>query len=177
MQYYGWALKNRAALMPTKEQVDRANAVAAEAEARLKGKMVIDYVVPDYYGRRPKRCMDGWGHQFLAVTPRGRVLPCHAAESITGMTFSNVRDHSLEWIWQNDAAFNRFRGVDWMPEPCKSCEFKERDLGGCRCQAFALLGDAGATDPVCERSPHHHTLVEESAKAAQSGQVEFSYRH
>ena len=159
VQYYGWALENRAALMPTAEQVTEAGRVAEQARERLRGKMVIDYVVPDYHARRPKRCMDGWGNQFFAITPRGRVLPCHAAETITGLAFSSVREQSLAWIWENDAAFNRFRGVDWMPEPCQSCEFRDRDLGGCRCQAFALTGDAAATDPVCELSPLHEKLV------------------
>lgn len=158
VQYYGWALRNRAALMPTAEQVARAGAVAEAARKRLRGKMVIDYVVPDYHARRPKRCMDGWGNQFFAVTPRGHVLPCHAAETITGLAFSNLRERSLAWIWERDEAFNKFRGTGWMREPCRRCEFRERDLGGCRCQAFALAGDAAATDPVCEFSPHHEAL-------------------
>ena len=159
VQYYGWALANRAALMPSREQVERASAVAAQAVDTYRGRMAIDYVVPDYYARRPKRCMDGWGRRFFAVTPSGRVLPCHAAESITGMVFSSVRDRSLAWIWHADPAFNRFRGTDWMPEPCRSCAHKDRDLGGCRCQAFALTGDASATDPVCELAPEHQRVT------------------
>jgi len=176
VQYYGWALKNRAALMPTRQQVEKANQVAVEARKAYEGRLVIDYVVPDYYARRPKRCMDGWGNQFFAVSPRGLVLPCHAAETITGMTFSSVRDRSLSWIWRNDEAFQRFRSIDWMPEPCQSCEYRDRDLGGCRCQAFAFTGDASATDPVCELSPHHATLLALAEAESQSGELRFTYR-
>jgi pyrroloquinoline quinone biosynthesis protein E len=176
VQYYGWALRNRAALMPTRDQVERANALAAAARETYRGRMVIDYVVPDYYARRPKRCMDGWGNQFFAVSPRGRVLPCHAAETITGMSFSSVRDKPLAWIWRHDAAFRRFRGIDWMPEPCRSCDHRDRDLGGCRCQAFALTGDAAATDPVCAFSPHHAALTALAEADAGSGDTAFHYR-
>jgi len=176
VQYYGWALRNRAALMPTADQVERANAVAAAATEAYRGRMAIDYVVPDYYAKRPKRCMDGWGNQFFAVTPRGLVLPCHAAETIAGMTFSSLRDKKLDWIWHNDPAFKRFRGTDWMPEPCQSCEFRDRDLGGCRCQAFAILGDAAATDPVCALSPHHGLLVAMAEGDATSGVPRYQHR-
>jgi PqqA peptide cyclase len=180
VQYYGWALENRAALMPTADQVERAGAVAQRARETLRGKMVIDYVVPDYHARRPKRCMDGWGNQFFAVTPRGRVLPCHAAETITGLSFSSVRERPLAWIWEHDETFNRFRGVEWMQEPCRSCEFRERDLGGCRCQAFALTGDAAATDPVCEFSPLHAELESlaqtDSRTDPQAVEPQFIYR-
>lgn len=176
VQYYGWALENRAVLMPTRDQVERASAVAEQARERYRGQMAIDYVVPDYFARRPKRCMDGWGSRFFAVTPRGHVLPCHAAETITGMTFSSVRDHRLAWIWRHDTAFNRFRGTDWMPEPCRGCEHRERDLGGCRCQAFALTGDAGATDPVCERSPLHHVVADLAAQQRPPGPTRYRYR-
>jgi len=180
VQYYGWALENRAALMPTSEQVERAGVVAQEARETLRGKMVIDYVVPDYHARRPKRCMDGWGSQFFAVTPRGRVLPCHAAETITGLSFSSVRERSLAWIWEHDETFNKFRGVEWMQEPCRSCEFRDRDLGGCRCQAFALTGDAAATDPVCEFSQHHEKLtalaIADSRADSRTGEPRFIYR-
>jgi pyrroloquinoline quinone biosynthesis protein E len=176
VQYYGWALENRAALMPTSEQVERAGVVAREARETLRGKMVIDYVVPDYYARRPKRCMDGWGSQFFAVTPRGRVLPCHAAETITGLTFSSVRERSLAWIWEHDETFNKFRGVEWMQEPCRSCEFRDLDLGGCRCQAFALTGDAAATDPVCEFSQHHEELTALAQADSRGADPEFVYR-
>ena len=176
VQYYGWALENRAMLMPTRDQVDRANTVAAEAAEMLRGKMVIDYVVPDYFARRPKRCMDGWGNQFFAVTPRGRVLPCHAAETITGLTFSSLRDRDLSWIWHNDETFWMFRGTEWMPQPCRSCEFRDRDLGGCRCQAFALTGDAAATDPVCELSPFHGDVRALVDRSAPESDADFRYR-
>ncbi len=176
VQYYGWALRNRAALMPTADQVERANAVAAKARDTYRGRMVIDYVVPDYYAQRPKRCMDGWGSQFFAITPRGLVLPCHAAESIDGMVFSSLRERDLEWIWRHDPAFQRFRGTDWMPEPCQSCEYRDRDLGGCRCQAFAIVGDAAATDPVCALSPHHGLLVAMAEGDATSGAPNYQHR-
>ncbi len=176
VQYYGWALENRASLMPTRAQVERASEVARAAQETYRGKLTIDYVVPDYYARRPKRCMDGWGNRYFAVSPSGDVLPCHAAPTITGMTFSSVREHTLEWIWYNDPALNRFRGVDWMPEPCRSCEFRERDLGGCRCQAFALTGDAAATDPVCEFSPHHELVASLAEGAPESVQPDYVYR-
>lgn len=177
VQYYGWALKNRALLMPTRDQVERATTAAAAAVEEYRGRMAIDYVVPDYYARRPKRCMDGWGSRYFAITPRGRVLPCHAAETITGMEFSSVRERPLEWIWQNDPAFNRFRGTGWMPEPCRSCAFREKDLGGCRCQAFALTGDAAATDPVCERSPRHRELAALVETGPDEAAPSYVYRH
>ena len=133
---------------------------------RLKGILAIDYVVPDYYALRPKKCMGGWGRQFFNISPAGKILPCHAAESITGLEFESVRsNHSIAWIWQNSEAFNRYRGTGWMPEPCKSCEFKEIDFGGCRCQAFALTGDAGNTDPACTLSPMHEQIF----KLAETG--------
>ena len=126
---------------------------------RLKGILAIDYVVPDYYALRPKKCMGGWGRQFFNISPAGKILPCHAAETITGLEFESVRsNHSIAWIWQNSEAFNRYRGTGWMQEPCKSCEFKEIDFGGCRCQAFALTGDAGNTDPACTLSPMHEQI-------------------
>ncbi len=178
VQYYGWALRNRAVLMPTREQMERATAVAKAAVEEFRGRMAIDYVVPDYYARRPKRCMDGWGRRYFAVNPRGLVLPCHAAESITGMKFSSVRDRPLAWIWHNDPAFNRFRGTAWMPEPCRSCSFKEKDLGGCRCQAFALTGDAAATDPVCEFSPRHRDVaVLVAAESGADNTLRYVYRN
>jgi len=176
VQYYGWALRNRAALMPTAGQVERANAVAAAANETYRGRLVIDYVIPDYYAKRPKRCMDGWGSQFFAITPRGLVLPCHAAETITGMTFSSLREHKLDWIWRHDSAFQCFRGTDWMPEPCRSCAYRDRDLGGCRCQAFAIVGDAAATDPVCDLSPHHNLLVAMAEDDATSGTPHYHHR-
>jgi PqqA peptide cyclase len=160
VQYYGWALKNRAMLMPTHEQVVRAAATVEELRARHHGRIVIDAVVPDYYARYPKPCVGGWGRRSLNVTPVGKVLPCHAAESITGLEFWNVREHSLADIWANSPAFNAFRGTAWMKEPCASCPRRDVDFGGCRCQAFALTGDAAATDPVCELAPDHARVAE-----------------
>ena len=141
--------------MPTAEQVARAVAEVEELRRKHQGRIVIDAVVPDYHARFPKPCVGGWGRRSLNVTPSGRVLPCHAAESIPGLEFWNVRDHSLADIWANSPAFNAFRGTDFLPAPCATCERREIDFGGCRCQAFLLTGDARATDPVCHLSPHH----------------------
>ena len=162
-QYYGWALQNRSALLPTRLQLDRAVAVVAAAEQRLRGKVRIDMVIPDYHARFPKACMGGWGRQLLLIDPAGRALPCHAAGVIPGMRFDNVRERSLDWIWTSSEAFQKFRGEDWMPEPCRSCDRRHEDFGGCRCQAFLLTGDASATDPVCELAPLHH-LIEEAVR-------------
>jgi len=145
------------------------------ARARLKGVLTIDYVVPDYYARRPKACMGGWGRRFLNVTPSGTVLPCHAAETLPGLRFPNVTEASLAAIWLQDPAFERFRGTAWMPEPCRSCERREVDWGGCRCQAFALTGDAARTDPACSLSPDHALLAEARGEAANAG-PDFVYR-
>jgi pyrroloquinoline quinone biosynthesis protein E len=160
VQYYGWALKNRAQLIPTRDQVERAMAAVEALRAKHHGQIVIDAVVPDYYARFPKACVGGWGRRSLNVTPSGKVLPCHAAESIPELTFWNVRTHSLADIWDNSPAFRAFRGHDWMQEPCRSCAKREEDFGGCRCQAFALTGDARATDPVCQLSPRHAMVAE-----------------
>jgi pyrroloquinoline quinone biosynthesis protein E len=178
VQYYGWALKNRAALMPTLEQIEETSRLVEEAQSRLKGTLAIDYVVPDYYALRPKKCMGGWGRQFFNISPAGKILPCHAAETITGLEFLSVRsNHSIAWIWQNSEAFNRYRGTGWMPEPCRSCEFKEVDFGGCRCQAFALTGDAGNTDPACTLSPHHERIFKAAAEEAAGNHNRFIYRN
>jgi pyrroloquinoline quinone biosynthesis protein E len=158
-QYYGWALQNRAALMPTRIQVENAVAIIAEAEKRLAGRVRIDSVVPDYYAKYPKACMGGWGRRLMLVNPSGRVLPCHAAEVLPGLSFENVREKSLEWIWQESESFRKFRGEEWMPEPCRNCERRGEDFGGCRCQAFLLTADDKATDPACSLAPAHH-LVE-----------------
>jgi pyrroloquinoline quinone biosynthesis protein E len=166
-QYYGWALANRAALLPTREQLDRAVAIVADAERRFAGRMRIDSVVPDYYAKYPKACMGGWGQKSLLINPSGKVLPCHAAEVLPGMSFENVRDKSLAWIWQESASFQRFRGEAWMPEPCRSCERRIQDFGGCRCQAFLLAGDANATDPACSLAPAHE-IVEAAVREANS---------
>jgi pyrroloquinoline quinone biosynthesis protein E len=164
-QYYGWALANRAALMPTVAQVEKAVAVVAEAEKRLAGKIRIDSVVPDYYAKFPKACMGGWGRRLMLINPAGKVLPCHAAEVLPGLSFENVREKTLEWIWHESSSFRRFRGEDWMPEPCRSCERRTEDFGGCRCQAFLLAGNATATDPACSLAPQHH-IVESAVRAA-----------
>ena len=169
VQYYGWALKNRARLMPTREQVARAVTTVETLREKHRGAIVIDAVVPDYYARFPKACVGGWGRRSLNVTPSGKVLPCHAAESIPELTFWNVREHSLADIWDNSPAFMAFRGTDWMQEPCRSCERREIDFGGCRCQAFALTGDAAATDPACDRAPRHEIVV--TARLAEIAEV------
>jgi PqqA peptide cyclase len=151
---------NRAALMPKREQVEQAVKTVEALRDKHHGKIVIDAVVPDYYARFPKPCVGGWGRRSLNVTPAGRVLPCHAAESIPDLEFWSVRDHSLEEIWRDSPAFNAFRGTNWMKEPCLSCERREQDFGGCRCQALMITGDARATDPVCHLSPHHALVAE-----------------
>ena len=165
-QYYGWAIANRAALMPTKSEVDAAIAIVEAARTRLEGKLVIDMVIPDYYATYPKACSGGWGRRAMNISPSGKALPCHAAETITGLEFWNAREHSLRDIWLHSPAFTAYRGTEWMPEPCQSCERKEIDWGGCRCQALALAGDAAATDPACHKSPHHHRIVELAAAEA-----------
>jgi len=178
VQYYGWALKNRAALMPSFAQLDETDRVVEEARVRLKGTLTIDYVVPDYYALRPKKCMGGWGRQFFNISPTGKILPCHAAETITGMEFESVRsNHSIAWIWQNSAALNRYRGTSWMKEPCKSCDLREIDFGGCRCQAFALTGDAANTDPACALSPMHEPIFRQAEHEAADHQDRFLYRN
>jgi PqqA peptide cyclase len=172
-QYYGWALKNRATLMPSAEQVRRAAVAVEELRRRHHGEIVIDAVVPDYHARLPKPCVGGWGRRSLNVTPAGKALPCHAAESIPGLEFWSVREHSLADIWANSPAFNAFRGTAWMREPCLSCARREIDFGGCRCQAFALTGDARATDPVCYLSPRHEDVA---ALAATQHDEPYVYR-
>jgi pyrroloquinoline quinone biosynthesis protein E len=178
-QFYGWALANRAALMPTAAQAESA---IAEVEALKKtnaGIIVIDHVIPDYYARYPKACMGGWAKRGLNITPSGKALPCHAAETIPDLVFWNVRDRSIEDIWTNSPAFNAFRGEDWMREPCRSCPRKTIDYGGCRCQALALSGDAREADPVCHLSPHHNKVLKVAVLAAQgedAGAAAFSYR-
>jgi pyrroloquinoline quinone biosynthesis protein E len=176
-QYYGWALKNRDTLIPTREQLANCLRIVEAAQERLSGRMRIDCVVPDYYARYPKACMGGWGRRLVLIDPSGQALPCHAAGVIPGMTFDNVREHSLERIWRQSTAFQRFRGEQWMPEPCRSCDRRAEDFGGCRCQAFLLTGDASATDPVCTLAPKHH-LVESARPMTNSDgeQVSWSYR-
>jgi pyrroloquinoline quinone biosynthesis protein E len=169
-QYYGWALQNRAALMPTRSQVEHAVAIIAEAEKRLAGRIRIDSVVPDYYAKYPKACMGGWGRRLMLVNPSGKVLPCHAAEVLPGLSFENVREKSLAWIWQESESFRKFRGEEWMPEPCRSCERRAEDFGGCRCQAFLLSSNERATDPACSLAPAHH-LIEAAVLEANSEPV------
>ncbi len=176
VQYYAWALANRTALLPSRQQLDDATRIVEAARARLKGVLAIDYVVPDYHGVRPKSCMNGWGRQFLNVTPSGKAVPCHAAESLPGLDFPSIRDGTLADIWYRSDAFNRFRGTDWMAEPCRSCDRREIDWGGCRCQAFLLAGDAGRADPVCALSPDHG-VVEDALRQAESAPPAFVYRH
>ncbi len=176
VQYYGWALRNRAALIPTIAQLEAATATVEAARARLAGRLTIDYVVPDYYAELPKACMAGWGRRFLNVTPEGKVLPCHAAETIPDLVFDSVREHGLAEIWRDGAAFNAFRGTAWMPEPCRSCDRREVDWGGCRCQALALTGDAAATDPACGRSADHHALRAVAEAESHAPPPGFAYR-
>jgi len=158
-QYYGWARRNRAALLPSRTQLDRAEDVVRAARRRLDGKMEIIYVIPDYYSKFPKPCMGGWGKNQLTVTPNGNVLPCPAAHTLE-LPRATVREHSLAWVWEESPLFQRFRGTEWMPEPCRSCDRREVDFGGCRCQAFQLTGDAARTDPVCHLSPDHEIVAE-----------------
>jgi pyrroloquinoline quinone biosynthesis protein E len=153
VQYYGWAFANRENLLPTREQLDHCLEFFKRAQERLKGKIRIEFVVPDYYARFPKPCMGGWGRKLMLITPSGDALPCHAAKVIPGLTFENVKNHSLSQIWEHSAAFQKFRGEAWMQEPCKSCDRREQDFGGCRCQAMLLAGDPAATDPVCSLAP------------------------
>lgn len=176
VQYYAWALLNRAALMPTREDFNTAARQVEEAREKYKGIIVIDAVVPDYYAKYPKPCMGGWGRGIVNVTPSGRVLPCHAAESITHLTFDNIKTRRLADIWLNGEAFQKYRGTDWMKEPCRSCPRKEIDFGGCRCQAFALTGDAANTDPACSLSPLHEEWAKVADVESHSPAPEFIYR-
>jgi pyrroloquinoline quinone biosynthesis protein E len=164
-QYYGWAYLNRAHLLPTREQIARAEEATNAFRRRIGERMRIFFVVPDYYETRPKACMNGWGAVFLAVTSDGVALPCHEARQLPGLRFPSVRDHDLRWIWNDSPAFNAYRGEDWMKEPCRSCPERTRDFGGCRCQAYMLTGDAANADPVCGLSPHHGLVADAVAKA------------
>jgi pyrroloquinoline quinone biosynthesis protein E len=175
VQYHGWALPNRDALLPDRAELDAVTATVEAARQRLKGRLVIDYVVPDYYAARPKSCMGGWGRRFITITPAGIALPCHVAESLPGIVFPSVREYALAEIWNESAAFAAFRGTHWMPEPCRSCDRREIDWGGCRCQAFALTGDAARTDPACEKSPDH-AMMPAAVAARASTPPDFIYR-
>lgn len=164
-QYYGWSFLNREQLMPTRAQLQQAEAVVAEYRARLGKKMTLYFVEPDYHAQRPKACMSGWGRIFLNIAPDGLALPCHEARMLPGLAFPNVREHSLQHIWYESEGFNRYRGDSWMQEPCRSCPDKAKDFGGCRCQAVLLTGDAAATDPVCALSPQHELVTAAQRKA------------
>lgn len=166
-QYYGWAHTNRDLLLPTKEQFAEAEAIAQAFKEKVAGKMKIYYVVPDFYEDRPKACMNGWGTTFLTIAPDGVALPCHSARELPGLDCPNVNDDSIADIWYESKAFNFFRGYEWMQEPCRSCDEKEKDFGGCRCQAYLLTGDMHNTDPVCSKSPKHEVITQaiNSAKA------------
>jgi pyrroloquinoline quinone biosynthesis protein E len=175
-QYYGWALRNRDALMPTRTQIDQAMQDLDRLQSRYAGRLAIDSVIPDYYARRPKPCMGGWGRRSLNVTPSGLVLPCHAAQTIPGLTFWSVRQRRLADIWAHSPAFEAFRGTAWMQEPCRSCEFREIDFGGCRCQALAITGDAAATDPSCDLSPLHGRIQALAQQSATDQAMQYAYR-
>ena len=167
-QYYSWAQLNRDGLMPSKEQLERAERVTNEYRAKLGDKLKIFFVVPDYYETRPKKCMNGWGNIFLTITPDGSALPCHTAKMIKHLDFPSVKTMDVKSIWYDSHAFNHYRGDAWMKEPCKTCPEKAKDLGGCRCQAFHLTGDAAATDPVCALAPAHGLIDAAHAEAAVS---------
>jgi pyrroloquinoline quinone biosynthesis protein E len=173
-QYLGWALENRPALLPSRAQLNRAREVARAARDRLRGRMEILFVTPDYYAEFPKACMDGWGRRFLLITPNGLVLPCHAAHRIPGLAWERVTDRPLAAIWRESPGFNAFRGEAWMPEPCRSCDRRQVDFGGCRCQAYFLTGDAANTDPVCSLAPRHDLI--EAARGEQGQPAELIYR-
>lgn len=175
-QYAGWALLNRGALLPGKDQLDRARSRAREAKARLLGRMEILYVLPDYYSDLPKACMDGWGRRYVVVTPDGLVLPCHAAHTLPDATPDRITDLPLSEIWASSALFRRFRGEEWMPAPCRTCDRRSVDFGGCRCQAFHLTGNPAVTDPACALSPHHEIILQARAGAASCDTPPFQYR-
>lgn len=169
LQYYNWALLNRSELIPTREQLQRSEAAVAEARVRLGKKLTIYFVVPDYFDQRPKACMNGWGAIHLTIAPDGTALPCQEARLIKGIDFPNVKQHGLEWSWKHSPGFNKFRGDSWMKDPCRSCDERDKDFGGCRCQAFLFTGDAANTDPVCAKSPHRH-LIDEVLQCSESRQ-------
>jgi pyrroloquinoline quinone biosynthesis protein E len=167
-QYYGWAMLNRDHLLPSREQLERAEAIVNRFREKISDKMRIYFVVPDYYANRPKACMNGWGSVFITIAADGVVLPCHEARMLPGLTFPNVREASMKWIWYDSPAFNIYRGDEWMKEPCRSCPEKVKDFGGCRCQAYMLTGDARNADPVCDLSPQHSVITEAVAQAQQA---------
>lgn len=170
VQYYGWAFANRERLLPTRRQLDRSLELLKQAEEKWRGKIRVEYVVPDYYARYPKACMGGWGRKVVLITPEGDALPCHAAKILPEMKFENVAAQPLRRIWEESSAFRKFRGEEWMPEPCRSCDRRDKDFGGCRCQAFLITGNAGATDPVCSLSADR-VAVDEVLGRANAKQV------
>ncbi len=170
-QYYSWALENRDQLLPTREQLQRAEAVTDDWRRRLEGRMRLFFVAPDYHEGRPKKCVNGWGNMFMTVTPDGIALPCHTARMLPGLEFPDLRTTSVQSAWQESEGFNRYRGTGWMKEPCASCDQKEIDLGGCRCQAYMLTRDAEAADPVCPKSPHHGVVLE-AVRRAEAGEAQ-----
>lgn len=176
-QYYGWAAHNRDQLMPTKAQLDDAEKIAERYQKELAGKMKIYYVIPDYYEGRPKACMNGWGTTFLTIAPDGLALPCHSARQLPNFDCPSVREQSLEDIWHHSKAFNFFRGEDWMKEPCRTCPEREKDFGGCHCQAFLLTGDATNTDPVCNKAPEHHQVLNAIEQAEQINEAPLLFRN
>ncbi len=167
-QYYGWSRINVDQFLPTRAQLENAEKIAKKYQEEMKDKMKIIYVIPDYFENRPKPCMNGWGAIFLTIAPDGSALPCHAAAQLPGLEPPNVKDHSVEWIWNESPTFNKFRGLDWMQEPCVSCPEKEKDFGGCRCQAYMLTGDATNADPVCDKSPYHQQLHDDVERIGKS---------
>lgn len=175
VQYYGWALKNRGMLLPARAQLERSTRILVQAQQRLAGRIHLQAVMPDYYARYPKACVGGWGRQLMLIDPAGRAMPCHSAAVIPGLAFDNVREHDLVWLWRESSTFNRFRGNDWMQEPCRTCERRTIDFGGCRCQAMQVLGEPAAADPACHLSPHHKLLVD-IAEAAPANTDEPIYR-
>ena len=178
-QYLAWALENRTALLPTGEQLDEARAIAQSAKERLKGKVELLFVLPDYYSDRPKACMSGWGNRYIVIAPDGMALPCHLAHTLPGLQFETVQDRSLEDIWHHSAGFQAFRGESWMPDPCRTCERRTIDFGGCRCQAFHLAHDAALTDPACSLSPNHHVVLaaRQAASAPPGGEPLVALRY
>ncbi|MDB5972074.1 MAG: pqqE [Hydrocarboniphaga sp.] len=172
VQFYAWAQINRAQLLPTREQLRQAEAVTQQWREKLGNKMRLLFVVPDYYETRPKKCMNGWGNVFMTITADGLALPCHTARMLPGLAFPSVREHGLREIWYESEGFNRYRGDSWMKDPCRSCPEKENDHGGCRCQAYMLAQDPAAADPVCDKSPEHHRVLEAIAAAGKPGMIE-----
>lgn len=168
-QYYAWAMVNRDQLLPSREQLTRAEAITNKFREHIGNKMKLYFVVPDYYSNRPKKCMNGWGSTFLNIAPDGLAMPCHEARMLPGLNLPNVKDHDIEWIWNESHGFKAYRGDSWMKEPCRTCDEKEKDWGGCRCQAYLLTGDATSTDPICDKSPKHDLITKVVEKAQTPG--------